>query len=275
MIATLPGSDPGHPPQPAGTGVLPGRPDPGHRLLRPGPPVGRDQPGPAPAAAHPGRPGDVRSGQRTVYRSVRRTSRSPPAGASWPAPPAPTRSPCGTSPTRRAPTASLTSTSPGAFTQALAFSPAGTCWPSCTPRHRAGLQPGRPRPPRPHRHGHAAFWSARVPGRAVPARRSALRHLHPGPVGGGVLPRRAHSDRHRQPQEMSANSGRDTIFDWPVTSSGTLGTATATARDAADSQPFITPGDRTVLGSPPAATPGTHGRCPDLPQLDAWLPPPR
>ena len=50
--------------------------------------------------------------------------------------------------------------------------------------------------------------------------------------------------------EMSANSGRDTIFDWPVTSSGTLGTATVTARDAADSQPFIAPSDRTVLGSP-------------------------
>jgi hypothetical protein len=50
--------------------------------------------------------------------------------------------------------------------------------------------------------------------------------------------------------EMSANSGRDTIFDWPVTGSGTLGTATVTARDAADSQPFIAPSDRTVLGSP-------------------------
>ena len=50
--------------------------------------------------------------------------------------------------------------------------------------------------------------------------------------------------------EMSASSGRDTIFDWPVTGSGTLGTATVTARDAADSQPFIAPSDRTVLGSP-------------------------
>jgi hypothetical protein len=35
-----------------------------------------------------------------------------------------------------------------------------------------------------------------------------------------------------------------------VTGSGTLGTATVTARDAADSQPFIAPSDRTVLGSP-------------------------
>jgi WD40 repeat protein len=50
--------------------------------------------------------------------------------------------------------------------------------------------------------------------------------------------------------EMSANSGRDTIFDWPVAGSGTLGTATVTARDAADSQPFIAPSDRIVLGSP-------------------------
>jgi hypothetical protein len=50
--------------------------------------------------------------------------------------------------------------------------------------------------------------------------------------------------------EMSANSGRDTIFDWQMTGSGTLGAGTVTARDAADSQPFIAPGDRTVLGSP-------------------------
>ena len=52
-------------------------------------------------------------------------------------------------------------------------------------------------------------------------------------------------------EEMSANSGRDTIFDWHVTGSGTLGTVTAAARDVADSQPFIAPGDRTVLGGPP------------------------
>jgi WD40 repeat protein len=52
-------------------------------------------------------------------------------------------------------------------------------------------------------------------------------------------------------EEMSANSGRDTIFDWHVTSSGTLGAATTAARDVADSQPFISPGDRAVLGSPP------------------------
>jgi WD40 repeat protein len=52
-------------------------------------------------------------------------------------------------------------------------------------------------------------------------------------------------------EEMSANSGRDTIFAWPVTSSGTLGAATVAARDVADSQPFITPGGRAVLGSPP------------------------
>ena len=50
--------------------------------------------------------------------------------------------------------------------------------------------------------------------------------------------------------EMSASSGRDTIFDWPVTGAGTLGPVTTAARDVADSQPFIAPGDRTVLGSP-------------------------
>jgi WD40 repeat protein len=53
--------------------------------------------------------------------------------------------------------------------------------------------------------------------------------------------------------EMSANSGRDTIFDWPVTGSGTLGAGTAAARDVADFQPVIAPGDRTVLGSPPGS----------------------
>ena len=50
--------------------------------------------------------------------------------------------------------------------------------------------------------------------------------------------------------EMSANSGRDTIFDWPVTGSGALGAGTATAREVANSQPFIAPGDRTLLGGP-------------------------
>jgi hypothetical protein len=49
--------------------------------------------------------------------------------------------------------------------------------------------------------------------------------------------------------EMSASSGRDTIFDWHVTGSGTLGDSTTFIRDAADSQPFIVPGDRTVMGS--------------------------
>ena len=54
-------------------------------------------------------------------------------------------------------------------------------------------------------------------------------------------------------EEMSANSGRDTIFDWPVTGSGTLGAVTASARDVADFRPVIAPGDRTVLGSPPGS----------------------
>ena len=54
-------------------------------------------------------------------------------------------------------------------------------------------------------------------------------------------------------EEMSASPGRDTIFDWPATSAGTLDAGTAAARDAADFQPVITPGDRTVLGSPPGS----------------------
>jgi WD40 repeat protein len=53
--------------------------------------------------------------------------------------------------------------------------------------------------------------------------------------------------------EMSANSGRDTIFNWPMTSAGVLGAGTAAARDVADFQPVIVPGDRTVLGSPPGS----------------------
>ncbi len=54
-------------------------------------------------------------------------------------------------------------------------------------------------------------------------------------------------------EEMSANSGRDTIFDWHVTGSGTIGAVTAAARDVADFQPVIAPGDRFVLGSPPGS----------------------
>ncbi|HEY1319527.1 MAG TPA: hypothetical protein VGF32_04740 [Streptosporangiaceae bacterium] len=54
-------------------------------------------------------------------------------------------------------------------------------------------------------------------------------------------------------EEMSANSGRDTIFDWPVSGSGILGAVTVAARDVADFQPVIAPDDRTVLGSPPGS----------------------
>jgi len=50
--------------------------------------------------------------------------------------------------------------------------------------------------------------------------------------------------------EVSAASGRDTIFDWQVTGSGTFGASTTSIRDVGDSQPFILPGDRTVMGSP-------------------------
>jgi hypothetical protein len=49
--------------------------------------------------------------------------------------------------------------------------------------------------------------------------------------------------------EMSASSGRDTIFGWHVTGSGALGASTTSIRDVADSQPFIIPGNR-VMGSP-------------------------
>ena len=65
--------------------------------------------------------------------------------------------------------------------------------------------------------------------------------------------------------EMSANSGRDTIFDWPVTGSGTLGTGTVAARDVADFQPVIAPGDRFVLGSPGNSHAGRAWRAWPLP----------
>ena len=39
----------------------------------------------------------------------------------------------------------------------------------------------------------------------------------------------------------------------PVTGSGALGAVTVAARDVADFQPVIAPGDRTVLGSPPGS----------------------
>jgi hypothetical protein len=66
-------------------------------------------------------------------------------------------------------------------------------------------------------------------------------------------------------EEMSANSGRDTIFDWHVTSAGTLGAGTAAARDVADFQPVIAPTTAPCWAARPAATPGTPGRCLDPP----------
>jgi WD40 repeat protein len=139
----------------------------------------------------------------------------------------------------------------GDFTQALAFSPRGNLLAVLTS------------------HGTVLVYNLADPAR--PARTATV---------GGLLARARYPDGQTQPdevlcdgcilasyavafspggqtltvvvdrQEMSANSGRDTIFDWHVTSSGTLGAATATARDVADSQPFIAPGDRAVLGSP-------------------------
>ena len=51
-------------------------------------------------------------------------------------------------------------------------------------------------------------------------------------------------------EEMSANSGRDTIFDWHVTGSGTLGAGTAAARDVADFQPCHRPRRPHRAGQP-------------------------
>jgi WD40 repeat protein len=144
-----------------------------------------------------------------------------------------------------------TLTAAGDFTQALAFSPRGNLLAVLTSD------------------GTVLVYSVADPAR--PARTATVR---------GLLSRARYPDGQTQPDEvlcngcilasyavaftpgghtltvvvdrteMSANSGRDTIFDWHVTSSGTLGAATAAGRDAADSQPFIAPGDRTLLGSP-------------------------
>ena len=64
-------------------------------------------------------------------------------------------------------------------------------------------------------------------------------------------------------EEMSANSGRDTIFNWHVTSSGTLGVGTAAARDVPDFQPVIAPGasvPRPHATSPKPAAPAHSAR---------------
>jgi hypothetical protein len=212
--------------------------------------VGRDQPGPAPAAAHPGRPGNVPTGQR---RSAVQSAghRVLPDGSIL-------ASATGTDqvtlwnvadPARAYRIADIDD--PGAFAQGFAFSPSGNLL--------SVLYSG----------GTVLVYSLADPAR--PARTATVT---------GLLVRAKFPDGQSQPDEvlcatciwtgeavafspdghtltvivnrteMSANSGRDTIFDWPVTGSGTLGTATVTARDAADSQPFIAPSDRTVLGSP-------------------------
>ena len=135
------------------TRVLPGRPDPGHRPLRPDLPVGHGQPCPAPAAAHAGRPGDVPGRRRHRYRSASRTSRSPPRehpGQRH----------------RHRPGHLVERDRPGARLPHGHHRRRGRLHPGLRvlpprepagrrdlPRHRAGLQPGRPGPPRPHRHG--------------------------------------------------------------------------------------------------------------------------
>jgi WD40 repeat protein len=154
-----------------------------------------------------------------------------------------------TDPARAYRTADLDS--PGVFTQGLAFSPSGNLLAVLTS------------------HGTVLVYSLADPAR--PARTATAT---------GLLARAKYPDGQSQPDEvlcascgftseavafspdghtltvvvdrteMSANSGRDTIFDWHMTSSGTLGAVTAAARDVADSQPFVAPGDRTVLGGP-------------------------
>ena len=140
----------------------------------------------------------------------------------------------------------------GDFTQALAFSPRGNLLAVLT-YHGTVLVYNLADPARPARTATVRGLLARArypdgqtePDEVLCAGCSLASYAVGFPPGGHTLT--VVVDR----EEMSANSGRDTIFDWPVTSSGTLGAGTATARDVADSQPFIAPGDRTVLGSPP------------------------
>ena len=153
-----------------GESVLPGRPDPGHRPLRPDLPVGRGQPGPALAGEHPDRPGDPPDANG-AYPSTRTTSRSPPPGhPGQHHRPEPGRLVNVTDPGvppdrhRHAPATSSTP-SPSPL--------AATCWPTSPTTAPSRFSAWPPRPPGPHRHGPRPPSPRPVPGRAVPARRDA------------------------------------------------------------------------------------------------------
>ena len=142
----------------------------------------------------------------------------------------------------------------GDFIQAFAFS-RGNPGRRHLPRHRAGLQPGRPGPP---------------PARTATVRGLLTRALYPS---GSPQPEETPLCATCQPasyavaftpdghtltvvvdrEEMSANSGRDTIFDWHVTGAGTLGAGTAAARDARTSSPSSPPATAPCSGSPPGS----------------------
>ena len=66
-------------------------------------------------------------------------------------------------------------------------------------RHRAGVQPGQPGPPRPHRHDQRHHGRRAVPGRAAAASVCpALPLVQPSQLRGGVHPGRAHPDSRRR-----------------------------------------------------------------------------
>jgi WD40 repeat protein len=140
----------------------------------------------------------------------------------------------------------------GDFVQAFAFSPGGNLLAAVTDDGTVQVY-SLANPPRPARTATVRGLLARAlypNGTPQPAETPLCATCGPGnyavAFGPGGRTLTVVVDR----EEMSANSGRDTIFDWPVTGSGALGPVMTTARDVADFQPFIAPGDRTVLGGP-------------------------
>ena len=143
--------------------------------------------------------------------------------------------------------------SPGDFIQAFAFSPHGNLLAAVT-YHGTMLIYSLADPARPARTAtvRGLLTRARYPdGSAQPHETPLCATCGPASYAIAFTPREHTLTVVVDRAEMSANSGRDTIFDWHVTSSGTLGAVTVAARDVADFQPVIAPGDRTVLGSPP------------------------
>jgi WD40 repeat protein len=143
--------------------------------------------------------------------------------------------------------------SAGDFIQAFAFSPRGNLLAAVT-YHGTVLVFSLADPARPARTGTARGLLARArypDGQSQPDETPCATCNSPASYAVAFTPGGHTLTVVADREEMSANAGRDTIFDWHVTGSGALGTVTVVTRDVADFQPFIAPGDRAVLGSQP------------------------